>query len=187
MDAQSNLTTSLVPSFEGATIYEALTGRTDTLPTVAITDNFHLVPASLTLAMIDVELSTAIARESVLKDVLEKTQVSDHYDYILLDLPPVTAVADALVASKLVSGMIVVVRQDYVGRAALSETMRQLKYANAKVLGFVFNSVDDSTLPYNKKYYRKGYYKGKYGYNYGYQYGYGHQQVEKAQEKVGQK
>lgn len=71
--------------------------------------------------------------------------------------------------------------------AALSETMRQLKYANAKVLGFVFNSVDDSTLPYNKKYYRKGYYKGKYGYNYGYQYGYGHQQVEKAQEKVGQK
>ena len=113
--------------------------------------------------------------------------LSEYYDYILLDLPPVTAVADALVASKLVSGMIVVVRQDYVGRAALSETMRQLKYANAKVLGFVFNSVDDSTLPYNKKYYRKGYYKGKYGYNYGYQYGYGHQQVEKAQEKVGQK
>ena len=88
LDAQSNLTTSLVPSLEGATIYEALTGRTGTLPTVAITDNFHLVPASLTLAMIDVELSTAIARESVLKDVLEKTQVSDHYDYILLDCPP---------------------------------------------------------------------------------------------------
>ena len=88
LDAQSNLTTSLVPSLEGATIYEALTGRTGTLPTVAITDNFHLVPASLTLAMIDVELSTAIARESILKDVLEKAQVSDHYDYILLDCPP---------------------------------------------------------------------------------------------------
>ena len=39
LDAQSNLTTSLVPSFEGATIYEALTGRTGTLPTVAITDH----------------------------------------------------------------------------------------------------------------------------------------------------
>lgn len=88
LDAQSNLTTSLVPSLEGATIYEALTGRTGTLPTVAITDNFHLVPASLTLAMIDVELSTAIARESILKDVLEKAQVSDHYDYVLLDCPP---------------------------------------------------------------------------------------------------
>lgn len=109
--------------------------------------------------------------------------LSEYYDYILLDLPPVTVVADALVASKLVSGMIVVVRQDYVGRAALSETMRQLKYANARVLGFVFNSVDDSILPYNKKYYRKGYYKGKYGY----QYGYGHKQKEDTKEKVGQK
>ena len=38
--------------------------------------------------MIDVELSTAIARESILKDVLEKAQVSAHYDFILLDCPP---------------------------------------------------------------------------------------------------
>lgn len=139
--------------------------------------------------LVGMNSANEVIQEGVLSKTMEYTleYLSEYYDYILLDLPPVTAVADALVASKLVSGMIVVVRQDYVGRAALSETMRQLKYANAKVLGFVFNSVDDSTLPYNKKYYRKGYYKGKYGYNYGYQYGYGHQQVEKAQEKVGQK
>lgn len=112
---------------------------------------------------------------------------SKYYDYILLDLPPVTVVADALVASKLVSGMVVVVRQDYVGRAALSETMRQLKYVNAKVLGFVFNSVDNSTLPYNKKYYRKGYYKGKDGYRYGYQYGYDQTKPKDEKQKVGQK
>lgn len=113
--------------------------------------------------------------------------LSKYYDYILLDLPPVTVVADALVASKLVSGMVVVVRQDYVGRAALSETMRQLKYVNAKVLGFVFNSVDDHTLPYNKRYYRKGYYKGKYGYQYGYQYGYGQKEDQGTKQKAGLK
>lgn len=113
--------------------------------------------------------------------------LSKYYDYILLDLPPVTVVADALVASKLVSGMVVVVRQDYVGRAALSETMRQLKYVNAKVLGFVFNSVDDHTLPYNKRYYRKGYYKGKYGYQYGYQYGYGQKEDQETKQKAGLK
>ena len=88
LDAQSNLTTSLVPSFEGATIYEALTGKTGTLPVVPVTDRLHLVPASLTLAMIDVELSTAIARESILKEVLEKANISDSYDYVLLDCPP---------------------------------------------------------------------------------------------------
>lgn len=88
LDAQSNLTTSLAASFEGATIYEALTGKVETLPAIEITDNLHLVPASLTLAMVDVELSTAIARESILADVMEKAGVSDKYDFVLLDCPP---------------------------------------------------------------------------------------------------
>ena len=56
LDAQANLTASLVASPEGATIYEALTGKTDRLPITAINDRLHLVPASLTLAMADVEL-----------------------------------------------------------------------------------------------------------------------------------
>ena len=61
-------------------------------------------------------------------------RLAEYYDYILLDLPPVTVVSDALISSKLTAGMIVVVRQDYAGKAALAETMRQLKYVNAKVL-----------------------------------------------------
>ncbi len=88
LDAQSNLTTSLAASFEGATIYEALTGKVETLPAIEITDNLHLVPASLTLAMVDVELSTAIAREGILADIMEKAGVSDKYDFVLLDCPP---------------------------------------------------------------------------------------------------
>ena len=60
--------------------------------------------------------------------------------------------------------MVVVVRQDYATRAALAETMRQMQYANARVLGFVLNGVVDSELPYQKRYY-------KYGYEYGYGYG----------------
>ena len=76
LDAQANLTTSLASSFDGATIYEALTGKVETLPVIEITDSLHLVPASLTLAMVDVELSTAIARESILSEVLEKAEVS---------------------------------------------------------------------------------------------------------------
>lgn len=88
LDAQANLTTSLASSFEGATIYEALTGKVDTLPVIELSQNLHLTPASLTLAMVDVELSTAIARESILSDVLEKADVSDKYDFVLFDCPP---------------------------------------------------------------------------------------------------
>lgn len=47
-----------------------------------------LVPSSLNLAMVDVELSTAIAREHLLDDLLEKSWVKETYDFVLLDCPP---------------------------------------------------------------------------------------------------
>ena len=88
LDAQANLTTSLTSTFEGPTIYDALTGMVVRLPIIELDENLHLVPASLTLAMVDVELSTAIARESILSEVLEKAEVTTKYDFVLLDCPP---------------------------------------------------------------------------------------------------
>ena len=88
LDAQANLTTSLVANYEGPTVYEAMTGKVETLPEVTVCDNLRLIPASLTLAMVDVELSTAIARESILTDVLVKADVGQRYDFVLLDCPP---------------------------------------------------------------------------------------------------
>ena len=88
LDAQANLTASLVASIDGPSIYEALTGKTDCLPIVSVNNRLHLVPASLTLAMADVELSTAIAREHILAGLLSKAKVEDNYDFVLLDCPP---------------------------------------------------------------------------------------------------
>lgn len=105
--------------------------------------------------------ASELLESSRMKYTLEK--LSEYYDYIILDLPPVTAVSDALIASKLASGMIVVVRQGYASKGALAATMRQLQYANAKILGFVFNSVNDADTPY-QKHYRKTYGYGKYEY-----------------------
>lgn len=82
------------------------------------------------------------------------------FDFILLDLPPVTAVSDPLVVSSLLDGMILVVRQDYSNRRMLAETVRQLKFSGVKILGFVMNS--SSSGNGQKKYYKK------YGYGYGY-------------------
>lgn len=39
LDAQANLTTSLASSFDGATIYEALTGKVETYNTPRYSDN----------------------------------------------------------------------------------------------------------------------------------------------------
>lgn len=106
-------------------------------------------------------------RMKVSLDVLRKD-----FDYILLDLPPVNAVSDPLIASKLTDGMILVVRQNYSNKRSLAEAVRQLRFVDAKILGFVMTS-SDSGAKGNKKYYKK-YYK-----QYGYGYGYG-QQKEKS-------
>ena len=88
LDAQANLTTSLATNEPQLTIYEALTGRTDGLPIVNISNGLDLVPSSLNLAMADVELSSAIAREHLLDELLEKGWVREKYDFVLLDCPP---------------------------------------------------------------------------------------------------
>ncbi len=94
-------------------------------------------------------------------------RATEKYNLIILDLPPVTAVTDAIVASHLVDGMIVVVRSGHAVRGGLSETMRQLKLAGAHVLGFVFNGAGSGGGKYYKKgYYKKGYYSSDYYGNY---------------------
>lgn len=62
---------------------------------------------------------------------------AEEYDFIVMDLPPVTEVSDPLVASRLTDGIIMVVRQGYASRRAVNDAMQQLRYAEAKVLGFV--------------------------------------------------
>lgn len=101
-------------------------------------------------------------------------KAGEEYDYIILDLPPVTAVSDAIIASHLVDGMVVVVRAEYASRGALAEAMRQLSMAGAHVMGFVFNgAASGEGRYYKKRYYKKGYYKR--GYYASERYGYGGQ------------
>ncbi len=83
--------------------------------------------------------------------------MSECFDVIILDLPPITVVSDALIVSKITNGMVVVVRHGYCNRGALDEAVEKLRFAEAKVLGFVFTGADIQ----DKSYYRKG----KYGYS----------------------
>lgn len=86
LDAQANLTGSLSDTDEQQrTIYEALRER-EGLPVVEISEGLSIVPSSLDLAGIELELSSSMSREFALKDVLEP--VAGEYDYILLDCPP---------------------------------------------------------------------------------------------------
>ncbi|MDD3229563.1 MAG: CpsD/CapB family tyrosine-protein kinase [Oscillospiraceae bacterium] len=89
--------------------------------------------------------------------------LSDAFDYIIVDLPPVNAVSDSLAVSKLLNGMVMVVRQNYCDQHSLSDAMRQLEFLNVKLLGFVMNDSEPAETRY-KKYGRKYQYKQDYGY-----------------------
>ena len=95
-----------------------------------------------------------------MEKLLQKLSYS--YDYIVIDLPPVNIVSDALVVSHLLGGMVVVVRENYSQRREISKCMNQLELAEAKVLGFVMNVKGDEGGIYAKygKYKKTKYYSG---------------------------
>lgn len=112
-------------------------------------------------------------------ELLEK--LSERYEYIFIDTPPVTVVTDAASMAKYVDGYIVVVRHTYTIHELLDKTRQALEFAEAKILGYMLNDIKAVAgigyarygaygTRYKYRYrYRYGY---KYGYNYGYGYGY---------------
>lgn len=85
MDAQANLTASLLKGEAETSVYDALTGDAP-LPVVKISDNLSIVPSSLQLAMADLELASAISRERLLAERIK--EIENDYDFILIDCPP---------------------------------------------------------------------------------------------------
>lgn len=78
------------------------------------------------------------------------------YDYIILDLPPVGEVSDAMVAAKLTDGILLVVRQDYCNSVALSSAVSQFEFIESRILGLVVNCVSEESGKYSR--YGRGYY-----------------------------
>lgn len=85
-------------------------------------------------------------------------QLREIFDYIIIDLPPVNIVSDAVSISSLISGMIVVIREEYTEKKELERCFRQLKLSNVNVLGCVMNVAKSGSGSYGKykkyKYYQ---------------------------------
>lgn len=76
--------------------------------------------------------------------------MSELFDVVIVDLPPISAVSDALIISKHLDGIMVVVRQDYATKPVLDEAIRQLRFAGAKILGFVMTDADTQKKGYKR-------------------------------------
>ena len=97
---------------------------------------------------------------------------SKHFDYIILDLPPINIVADALAVARLTDGILVVTRQDFSDKRSIGDAVSLLQMAKVNILGFVLTRAGSRSGRYGGKYSRYG-----SGYGYGYGYGYGKKQT----------
>lgn len=101
-----------------------------------------------------------------MKQLLE--QLSSHYDYIIIDTPPINIVTDALTLLDSIAGILLIAKHAQSTYDALQEAIEAIKMADGSLLGVVVNNVSVTGGKYGGKYS----YKYKYGYKYGYGYGY---------------
>lgn len=59
------------------------------------------------------------------------------YDFVIVDLPPVTSVPDASILSKYMDGYLLAVRQRQTRHRDVVQMLKQLQIADGKLLGFV--------------------------------------------------
>jgi len=114
-------------------------------------DNWHILPSG----EIPPNPSELLGSRRMQR-LLDK--LKEIYDYIIIDLPPVNIVSDAISISGLISGMIVVVREEYTEKKALERCFRQLKLSNVNILGCVMNGAKSGNGSYGK-YKKYRYYK----------------------------
>ena len=87
--------------------------------------------------------------------------LTEQYDIIVLDSPPVLIVNDAIVMANYVDSLILVLESGKTSRRALSQTRELLTQAKIQPNGVVLNKVKIGRGGYYYYYYKSGYYKGK--------------------------
>lgn len=81
-----------------------------------------------------------------------------NYEYVIVDLPPVTVVSDALIISKCLDGYLLAVQEKKTKHRTVAEAIRNLQFADARILGTVVTCgayYDKQYSEYYKKHRRK--------------------------------
>jgi len=96
-------------------------------------------------------LSSQRARDFVLS-------LNNHFDWIIIDSPPVMAVTDAALIAHYASGVLFVVGAEMTSRHTARRALDHLEQVHAKFVGAVLNKVDlERNAYYYSDYYRREY------------------------------
>lgn len=86
------------------------------------------------------------------------TSIKEHFEWVIIDSPPVMAVTDAALVAHQTSGVLFVVGAEMTSRHAAKRALDQLEQAHARFVGAVLNRVDlEHNAYYYSQYYRREY------------------------------
>lgn len=146
-----NVLKTLEGENSGKGLVELLTGqimleealRTDVLKRVSVITSGRIPPNPAELLGSD-EMSGLII------------SLSEQFDYVLIDCPPVLPVTDSVVLSRLVDGVLLVVKGGATPRKVVFDAKRKLVSVGSRILGVVLNDVNilgGDYYYYNRYYY----------------------------------
>jgi polysaccharide biosynthesis transport protein len=84
------------------------------------------------------------------------------YDWVLIDSPPILAMADTPILCRVADGLIIVVAAEATSRPALQRAVDQVASVGGKVIGAVLNKVDLQRNSYYYSHYYGEYYRSYY-------------------------
>ena len=88
------------------------------------------------------------------------SSLDEHFDWVIIDTPPVLPVADATIVAQAVTGVLFVIGAEMTDRRAADAAVNQLTQVNARIVGGVLNRVDLlRNSYYYSQYYRREYAK----------------------------
>ena len=85
-----------------------------------------------------------------------------HYDWVLIDTPPILAMADTPVLASLVDGLVLVTAAEVTPRPSILRAVDQIHKVNGKVVGVVLNKVNLERNAYYYSQYYGEYYRSYY-------------------------
>ncbi len=85
-------------------------------------------------------------------------QLKEHYEYIVIDSPPVLPVSDSLLLAKMTDGVVIVADGGATPRHQVKAACARLEYARAKILGVILNKIKVNGPDYQYYYYHHDYY-----------------------------
>ena len=93
---------------------------------------------------------SALLSSPVMKAFLENAK--QNFDYVVIDAPPVGAVADAILLGHVADGTVLCVRGGHTAREHVNRVRDRLVRSDVRILGVLINNLEEDTSPYGYYY-----------------------------------